>query len=165
MVEGAALVTPRASRPYAPGYGIKPASEGSLLDWSWAEERLVASRGYWLATTRPDGRPHLSPIWGVWVADSFCFGCGEESRKARNLRENPRASVSVDSTLEPVTVEGVVEPLGDQLRGAYRDAYQSKYDVDVGEIEGTHLRLVPGIAFGSIDDERFPDIATRWEFA
>ncbi len=165
MVEGPSLVNPQATRPFAPGYGIKPASEGELLAWSWAEERLTASRGYWLATVRPDGRPHLSPIWGVWVADSFCFGCSDESSKARNLRASPRAYVSVESTFEPVAVEGIVEPIAGEMRDDYRRAYQAKYDVDVGAIEGTHLRLVPRVAFGSIDDERFPEIATRWTFA
>ena len=61
------LPRPVASRPFLPGYGVLPSDEGSgLLPWEWAEERLTASEHYWCATVRPDGRPHLMPIWGLW---------------------------------------------------------------------------------------------------
>jgi hypothetical protein len=56
---------PKASRPYMPGYGILDAKSGSgLLPWSVAVERLTEARNYWIATTRPDGRPHAMPVWG-----------------------------------------------------------------------------------------------------
>lgn len=45
-------------------FGRTMASE--LLPWSWATERLVAARNYWIATTRANGRPHCRPVWGVW---------------------------------------------------------------------------------------------------
>jgi hypothetical protein len=64
--EGLAMDKPRASRPYMPGYGILGPTKGSgLLPWSWAEERLTASRNYWVASSWPDGRPHSMPVWGV----------------------------------------------------------------------------------------------------
>ena len=53
-----AMPTPRASRPHSPGYGIAADEEG-LLPWSWAAERLTVARNFFIATTRPDGRPHL----------------------------------------------------------------------------------------------------------
>lgn len=50
-----------------PGYGTLPEGEGDgLLPWSWAEERLVRSHDFWLATVTPDGAPHLMPAWAVW---------------------------------------------------------------------------------------------------
>ena len=58
---------PRSGRPHMPGYGILGPDGGTgLLPWSWAEERLRDSRNYWLATVRPDGRPHVMPVWAVW---------------------------------------------------------------------------------------------------
>jgi len=53
-------------RPHIPGYGIPTHTEG-LLPWSFALERLEKARNYWVATTRPDGRPHTVPVWGVLV--------------------------------------------------------------------------------------------------
>ena len=49
---------PKVSRPDMPGYGILDEKSGQgLVSWSHAVERLTSARGYWLATTRPDGRP------------------------------------------------------------------------------------------------------------
>jgi hypothetical protein len=66
---------PRASRPYMPGYGIQGPDEGSgLLPWSWAEQRLTASRNYWVTSLWPDGRPHSMPLNGKYggiTADSL----------------------------------------------------------------------------------------------
>src|SRR5580693_348107 len=88
---------PKASRPYMPGYGIKPADEGQrLLPWKWAAERLAASRGYWASTVRPDGSPHCMPVWGIWTSDRFIFSTGAESRKARNIAANPKCVICTD---------------------------------------------------------------------
>ena len=62
------MSSPPADRPVMPGYGILPADQGSgLLSWAEAERRLTASHDYWVATVRPDGRPHVMPVWGVWA--------------------------------------------------------------------------------------------------
>jgi len=62
------MAEPSASRPYMPGYGLLDAAQGAgLLPWSWAVERLQRSHDYWVATVRPDGRPHVMPVWGVWM--------------------------------------------------------------------------------------------------
>jgi hypothetical protein len=69
-----------------PGYGIKPAADGTgLLPWSWAEERLISSRDFWLASTSPDGEPHLMPVWAVWLAGALWFSSSNDSRKARQV--------------------------------------------------------------------------------
>ena len=76
-----------------PGYGILPSAEG-LLPWAWAQERLRASANYWLATTWPDGRPHVMPVWGVWLDGALWWSSGLRSRKARNLARDPRCTVT-----------------------------------------------------------------------
>src|SRR5213078_895996 len=74
---------PRASRPHMHGYGILDADSGKgLLPWTWATERLAKARNYWVSTSRPDGNPHLMPVWGIWLDDAFCFSTGTKSRKA-----------------------------------------------------------------------------------
>ena len=72
-----------------PGYGISDSAEG-ILPWSWAAERLSQAHNYFVATARPDGRPHVMPVWGLWLDDAFYFSTGASSRKARNLAANPR---------------------------------------------------------------------------
>src|SRR6516165_3924113 len=74
--------SPVASRPYMPGYGL-PEHDKGMLPWKYANDRLTKSRNYYLATSRPDGSPHVMPIWGIWVDSVFYFSTGRESRKAR----------------------------------------------------------------------------------
>ena len=83
---------PEPSRPHAPGYGISPDAEGTLA-WSFVGERVSRTRNYWVASTHPDGRPHVAPVSGLWVDGTFCFGGDPRSRKARNLAENPNVVV------------------------------------------------------------------------
>src|SRR5262249_47984593 len=49
---------PKAARLTVPGYEVA-ANKAGLLPWKWAADRLNKSRQYWIATTRPDGAPHL----------------------------------------------------------------------------------------------------------
>jgi Pyridoxamine 5'-phosphate oxidase len=99
-------------RPYMPGYGIRPDGEG-LLPWSFVDERMANARNYWVATTRPDGRPHATPVSGVWIDGSFYFGTGPGSRKARNLAKNQHLVVHLESGDEVVILEGVAEEVAD----------------------------------------------------
>jgi hypothetical protein len=87
------------------GYGL-PDTDAGLLDWARVEERLVVSLHYWLASTRPDGRPHLMPRWGVWVENAFYYDGSPETRHARNVELNPACSLSLESGQQAVIVEG-----------------------------------------------------------
>ncbi|MGA8073317.1 MAG: pyridoxamine 5'-phosphate oxidase family protein [Candidatus Acidiferrales bacterium] len=56
---------PSRGRPtFSTGYGIKTDDKG-LVAWKDACAQLAKSRNYWVATSRPDGRPHSMPVWGV----------------------------------------------------------------------------------------------------
>src|SRR5580700_2830675 len=103
------MTEPQATRPYMPGYGIAGPHEGrGLLPWTWAEDRLVQSHDYWLATVRPSGGPHVMPVWGVWAQGAAWFSSGPQSRKTRNIAADRRAVITTDNPLQPVIVEGVV---------------------------------------------------------
>ena len=65
-------------------YRVRTSSDGPLA-WSHAERRLEGARSYWIATTRPGGKPHAAPVWGVYVGGSLYFGTGRSSVKGRNL--------------------------------------------------------------------------------
>ena len=64
-----------------------------------------------IATVAPDGSPHTVPVWIATHGDQIVFLTGPDSRKARNLRHNPRVAFSVapaDNPFEPVIVRGLV---------------------------------------------------------
>lgn len=67
-----------------------------------------------LATVRPDGRPHVVPVWFCLDGDLLVFSTSSASVKARNLLANPRFAATVDEEVPPfafVTVEGVARCL------------------------------------------------------
>ncbi|MGH3916405.1 MAG: PPOX class F420-dependent oxidoreductase [Pseudonocardiaceae bacterium] len=65
-----------------------------------------------LATVRPDGRPHVAPVWFDLDGDHLVFTTGERSVKGRNLLADPRLSICIDDEQTPfafVIVEGAAE--------------------------------------------------------
>jgi nitroimidazol reductase NimA-like FMN-containing flavoprotein (pyridoxamine 5'-phosphate oxidase superfamily) len=65
-----------------------------------------------VATTGAAGVPHLVPVCHVVAAGKIYFGSGDDARKVKNLRDNPRVTVTVDlysdhwGTLKGVMVQG-----------------------------------------------------------
>ena len=146
--------------------------EPRLLPWRWAEARLVSAGNYWVASTRPDGRPHCRPVWGVWLEGMLYFSTG--SLIDDNLRANPEVTVHLESGDEAVIVEGVGEPVTDAaLWRSFTAAYNPKYqwDFEPGRIFGGFWRVRPRVAFGWLSDPTgldhgaaFGGTATRWTF-
>jgi hypothetical protein len=60
---------PIASRPHMPGYGV-PENKKGMLPWSHVTGRMAESRNYWISTVSPAGRPHATPVWGLWLYEA-----------------------------------------------------------------------------------------------
>ena len=150
-----------ADRPAMPAsYGLKSLESGGLMSWGYVEKRLTESKSYWVSTTKPDGRPHAMPVWGLWLLGRFYFGTDPTSRKGRNLAANPAIIVHLESGDDVVIVEGVAENVGDELlRTQLRAAYQAKYDVDAAPDYGVRPQVI--LAWLEAD---FPGTATRFRF-
>jgi PPOX class probable F420-dependent enzyme len=160
----------RVDRPHMPAYGVAAADEGQgLLDWSWAAERLTTSHHYWLATTWPDGRPHVMPVWGAWLDDAVWCSTSLRSRKYANLARDPRCTVATDNAYEPVLVEGTATVLRDEpSRQRFLDAtnskYDTKYELDFFDPEvNAVITIAPLVAIG-LDEADFTGTPTRWHF-
>jgi hypothetical protein len=158
-----AVLAPNSSRPHMPGYGISKSKKG-ILPWKWALDRLGKSRQYWIATTRPDGSPHVMLIWGLWLDDGFYFSTGKNSRKARNLAANPRCVICSDNSAEAVIVEGAVDPASSEKLPPIFAAYKKKYKLDVSTMGEPLYRVRPSVAFGLME-KKFAGTATRWMFS
>lgn len=159
-------------------YGV-PTDSADALPWTWAQDRLVTNKNYWVVTASASARPHAMPVWGVWLADTdrFWFSCSPNARKARNIRENPQCVVTVDDTVECVSVEGRARLAdtdrdGDGIDLAVR-TYVTKYWDDSSvhpEMEAfvrSHaiIEFTPERAFGIIErEEEFSRRATRWRW-
>jgi PPOX class probable F420-dependent enzyme len=86
-----------------------------------ADERreflLEGTRTGKVATTRPDGRPHVTPVWFTLDGDEVVFTTHEASLKAKAIRRDERVCVCVDDQTPPysyVMVEGTAT-LSDDL--------------------------------------------------
>jgi nitroimidazol reductase NimA-like FMN-containing flavoprotein (pyridoxamine 5'-phosphate oxidase superfamily) len=136
-----------------------------LLPWSWATERLEQARNYWISTTRPDGRPHAMPVWGIWLDGTFFFGSGSDSAKSRNLAANPAVVVHLESGDETVIVEGRAEPvLDDELERRIDEAYGPKYDWKPDESDSTPWWAVQPRRAYAWTERVYPRDATQFDF-
>jgi hypothetical protein len=145
------------------GYGIATDSAG-MLPWSWAAERLVASRSYWVCSTRADGRPHAMPVWGLWLAGAVLYSTDPESLKARNLAARPQVVVHLESGDDVVIVSGVVERLGPgDVPPTFVDAYEAKYGhrVDATDPAFGFYRVRPDYVLAWREAD-YPTSATRF---
>ncbi len=152
-----------------PGYGIQAADEGAgLLPWSWAVERLERSHDYWVATTRPDGAPHVMPVWGIWSEEALWFSSSRIARKARNLGTEARCVVTTDDALEPVVIEGRASAVNDAAEiQSFVTATNAKYSTDYpveffASPDNVCFRVQPLRVIG-LDSADFTGSPTRWD--
>ena len=159
---------PKASRPHMPGYGMMFQQDWKALPWTWAAERLLTAHNYWVATTRKDGRPHVMPVWGVWLDSTFYFSTGRRSRKSGNLEANPGCVICPDGAGEAVILEGLAEELRDSnVRRQVRDAYMKKYTSDLNSFSADPVYTVrPRVVFGLVESsDKIRGNPTRWNFS
>ncbi len=151
------------------------------MPWSEARRRLMDAHVYWLATTAPDGRPHVRPVLAVWVDESLHMTSSPAARKARNLAANPRCSFSLSADGVDVVLEAAAAKVVDVVRlQRVADAYASKYGwpptVKDGVLEAPSgaptagpppyevYEIRPTVVYGfGTDDEHAPR-STRWQF-
>lgn len=149
-------------------------------EWSPARDELAGAEVYWLSTVRPDGRPHVTPLLGVWFEGALYFCTGPNERKAKNLSENSHCILTTGrNTLDglDLVIEGTAETVSDRTElGQVADTYESKYGAHFTEPDGTWaglgdamrradvlvFRVAPDVGFGFGKEGRFSQ--TRWSF-
>jgi len=156
-------------------------SEGAIpTDWAFARRELQDAQVFWLATVRSEGRPHVTPLLGVWYDGALYFCTGPTERKAKNLARNPNCILTTGSNQLDgldLVVEGMVTEVTDvaELRNV-ADTFESKYGARLTSPEGTWhglgdsirdggvlvYRVPPSTAFGFGKGEQFSQ--TRWRF-
>jgi PPOX class probable F420-dependent enzyme len=158
---------PTPDRPsFAPSYGVDRSVRGEMLGWDEARDRLTESKNYWVCTTRPDGRPHVAPVWGLWMDEAFFFSTDAASVKGRNLTARPDVAVHLESGDDVVIVEGRAEPVSDPgTLERMMDAYDQKYAIRFDPADPNYAVYVvrPSTAY-AWSEKSFPTSTTRWRF-
>jgi nitroimidazol reductase NimA-like FMN-containing flavoprotein (pyridoxamine 5'-phosphate oxidase superfamily) len=84
---------------------VRTATNG-FIPWSTVDIQLRAARTIWLATTRPDGRPHAVPMWFVWLDELVYLISQRDMQKSLNLRSQPWVVLHLGDGDEAVILEG-----------------------------------------------------------
>ncbi len=162
-----AYVTPTASRPLILDYGI-PKDKKDLLSWSHVTDRMAKSLYYWICTVSPEGRPHSTPVDGLWIDDQLYFGGSPKTKRNRNLEENSFVCVHLESATDVVILQGEAHALRDPERSlAVRLSEESKAKYGYGpkpeeyaSTSGVYVfKLQKVLAW-----KEFPKDATRWQY-
>ena len=149
-------------------------------EWRQGRGELRDAEVYWLSTVRPDGRPHVTPLVGIWLDGALYFCTGPDERKAKNLARNPHCVLTTGcNRLDglDLAVEGDAAKVSDlaELRSV-ADTFESKYGAHFTAPEGTWFglgdairrnealvfRVAPTTAFGF--GKGTPYSQTRWGF-
>lgn len=144
-----------------PAYG----TPSKTLPWAEVEARLEAATHVWLATVRPDGRPHTVPVDVLWVDGAAWFGGSPDTVKHRNLLTDGRASLHLPDAGAAVIVEGrcdLLTPAGPtvaRLITASREKYGYAPPADGYAAGVWRLRPSKVLAWTSL-----PVDATRFRF-
>ena len=154
---------PTGTRVVMPKHYEIAKSGAALLPWSEVSTRLEQATNYWLATTMPDGRPHVTPVWGAWVDQTFYFDGIYTARWAQNLAANAAMSIHLESGTDVVIVDGVGDDSTPNAEVCARivASWTAKYGRLIPDPSTGMYRLRPrSIRAWS----RFPHDATRWRF-
>jgi nitroimidazol reductase NimA-like FMN-containing flavoprotein (pyridoxamine 5'-phosphate oxidase superfamily) len=94
---------------------------------------LAVQRTARLATSGPDGTPHVVPLWFVWVDGALFVNTTRGNRSVRNLEANHRAAATIDDGESYDELRGVVltgpagEASDDPRLPEVHDAFSAKY--------------------------------------
>ncbi len=84
----------------------------------------------WLSTVRPDGTPHLVPIWFWWDGEGLLVFTKPDAQKVRNLRANPSVMLALGDPDEDFDVglfRGRAEIIDRPTRSVLPFAHLAKY--------------------------------------
>ena len=150
------------------------------LPWGRARDVLAAGSfaPCFVGTVRPDGRPHAAPVGGAFYDGDLYFQCGPDTRKARNVANNPACTMSASFEGIDLVFEGDAERVTDAatveaVAAVYReggwpveaagDTFTAPYNAPSTGPGPWHLfRVTFHTVFGVATAD--PQGATRWRF-
>jgi len=157
--------SPAASRPHIEGYGV-PKDKKGLLPWSHVTERMEKAMHYWVCTVSPDGRPHATPVDGLWIEDRLFFGGSPTTKRNRNLAKNPAVCIHLEDGMDVVILHGdaLEERVDHEMAIRLAEGSSKKYGYGMPPeqyeaigVQVFHPRMV--LAW-----KQFPKDATRFQF-
>jgi nitroimidazol reductase NimA-like FMN-containing flavoprotein (pyridoxamine 5'-phosphate oxidase superfamily) len=110
-------------------------SDQKAVAASWEETRRVleSAQLFWISTVRTDGRPHVTPLVGIWLEDALYFHTGAGEQKFVNLSANPQVVLTTgrndwDQGLDVVVEGEAVQVTDEQTLERLAQAWAGKWD-------------------------------------
>lgn len=98
------------------------------IPWRKVDLWLQGFRSIWISTTRPDGRPHVVPVWYWWENHDIYFSTAPDTQKVRNLARQPWVVVHAGDGDDTIILEGAAEVVTDKAeRDRLSKLYALKY--------------------------------------
>lgn len=118
--------------------------------WRAIEARLSRESTIWLATVRSDGRPHLVPLWYIWLDEKIYVCTGSESQKYVNMFNNQNVALALTDTANVLVIEGEahsaprpsIEPLAEHFYHKYEWDFRFDESADWRLIEITPFKII-----------------------
>jgi len=124
--------------------------EATATGWDQTHRVLETAELFWLATVRADGRPHVTPVVGVWYDGALHFSTADTEQKARNLHGNPHVILTTGCNHWNEGVDVVVE--GDAVRITDQDRLERLAQAWAPKWDGRWRYLVRDGCFYHHDD-------------
>lgn len=159
---------------------IQPRSAETIA-WQDARALLAGSHSYWFATAARGSRPHVRPVLGVLIDDTWCSTSSPVAAKYRNLVRTAEVTVATTVPGMDLVIEGVASPVRDapmldRIAAAYHEKYGWPVQVDGDAFNAPYgaptagpppyapYRVVPVRAFAFGTDEQRGPRTTRYLF-
>jgi len=130
-------------------------ADASPTQWAMGRRELRNAEIYWLTTIRPEGRPHVTPLLGIWLDGASYICTGATERKAKNLAQNPHCILTTGCNgLDglDLVIEGEATKVSDPAElASIADTFEVKY--------GAHFTAPEGTWFGLGDSIRRDEVA------
>jgi PPOX class probable F420-dependent enzyme len=107
-------------------FATAAASPAARIDQLLRVEPVV-----WLSSVRPDGGPHLVPVWFSWDGESLLIASKPGAQKVRNVRANPSVMLALGEAEDDFDVgllEGRAELLDRPASAVLPAGHLAKYD-------------------------------------
>jgi Pyridoxamine 5'-phosphate oxidase len=160
---------------------LQPADPSAVIPWADALPHLSGAQTYWFATVRSDGRPHLRPVFAVWVDGTMCTTSNPDAGKGRNLAANSNCSLGTSTDAIDFMVEGSAARVTDhdfleRIAGAYHAKYGWPVTVTAAAFDAPFgapaagpppyqpYAVTPRTVYGFGTDEHYAPRSTRWRF-
>ena len=112
-------------------HGMPLTGSNAPMTMATWQTRLQKQRVVWMATVRPDGRPHLVPVWFVWAEPQLYVCIAPGSVKGRNLEKNQKVCLALEDGVHPVICEGEARIVQKPWPAAVIELFQRKYEWNI----------------------------------